>query len=207
MIYLAFVQSRGTEAAARNQIPIEEGKRTIMVDGLLPGWDLEEMIRRSDAIAIGILRADLGHKTEPGPFGDPATYHYVFTDYKLEVERAFYPATLPEDIVVLAETGITPGSNDIIVVGFDGVPEYNIGERVILFMESLSSDSEFGDGASRPVPDGYAVDDYYLAIVGGPFGKLMRSGEKWEDSRTGESFTTNELASAIEEVKKNSDNK
>ena len=41
----------------------------------------------------------------------------------------------------------------------------------------------------------------------GLFAWASGSGEKWEDSRTGESFASDELASAIEKIKKNSDNK
>ena len=206
LVAAAVVGCSNSSPVVHGEIPLEEGKRTVLIEGLSPDWDLEEMVRRSDAIAIGVLREDLGSKTEPGPFGDPPKYHYVFTDYKLDVEQAFYPGTLPENIVVLAETGVKPGSDDYIAVGFEGVPSYAVGDRVILFMENMSDDAKFGDGASRPVPDGFTGDDYYLAIVGGTYGKIQRSGDKWEDSRTGESFTTQELASAIQEIKKNSDN-
>ncbi len=173
------------------------GQSTLLISGLLPDWDLEDMVERSDAIAIGVITTNLGTKSEAGGLNDPPSYYYQFTDYKLEVERDFYPGTLPENIAFLAETGVTPGKEDIKVVGYEGVPSYELEDRVILFMESMADDSEFGDGAGRPVPDGFTADDYYLVIVGGPFGKLMLSGEKWEDSRTGESFTIDKLASVI----------
>ena len=163
------------------------------------------MVEHSDAIAIGVLTTNLGTQSEAGGVNDPPTYYYEFTDFKLEVERDFYPGTLPNDIVVLAETGITAGVENVTVIRFEGVPEYELDDRVLLFMENLADDAKFGDGASRPVPGGYTTDDYYLAVGGGPFGKLMRSGEKWEDSRTGDSFTTDELAEAIENIKKNND--
>ena len=188
------------------QAPIfdADGKPMVHIMGLLPDWDLEDMVQRSDAVAIGILQEDLGTKTEPGGLNDPPTYYYEFTDYKFTVETAFYPRTLPDQIAVLAETGAVPGNDNIFVQGHDGVPTFAVGERVILFMQSLEDEERFGDGASRPVPDGFTVDDYYIAIVGGVYGKIMRSGKKWEDSRTGKSFTTDKLASAIEEIKKNS---
>ena len=120
------------------------------------------------------------------------------------IDRVIFLSTLPEHIAVLAETGVAPGNDNNIVTGFEGVPDYNVGERVILFMENMADDEEFGDGASRPIPDGFTGEDYYRAMVGGKYGKILRSGEKWEDTRSGESFTTDELASAIEDIKKNS---
>lgn len=206
LVSLALTGCSNAQLPTQDPIPLVDGKRTVMIMGLLPEWDLEDMVQRSDAVAIGILEEELGTKTEPGGLNDPPTYKHEFTDYKLTVETAFYPSTLPEQIAVLAETGVTPGNDNIVVMAHEGVPTFNVGERAILFMESLADEEEFGDGASRPVPDGFTGDDYYIAIVGGVYGKIMRSGEKWEDSRTGESFTTHELTSAIAEIKKNSPN-
>ena len=198
----------GLIGCSTGTVPIQStGKSTLHIDGVLPDWDLEEMVEQSDAIAIGIIKTNLGSKREAGGINDPPTYYYEFTDFKLEVERDFHPGTLPENIAFLAETGLSAADDNIAVVGFEGVPEYELEDRVLLFMESMSDDEEFGDGTSWPVPNGFDIDNYYLVIVSGPFGKLVRDGEKWEDSRTGDSFTTQELLSAIEEVKKNSSGK
>ena len=177
-------------------------QRSLTLDGLLPDWDLEDMVERSDAIAIGVLETDLGTKQEAGGLNDPPSYYYEFTDYKFEIERDFYPGTLPANIAVMAETGVASGEEGLEVFGFDGVPNYELDNRVLLFLESMADDERFGDGASRPVPEGFTKDDYYLVMVGGPFGKLIRNDEKWEDSRTADSFTTQELTSAVEEIKK-----
>lgn len=201
---LAVVGLMGCSAGSS---PIQStGKTTLHLDGLLPDWNLEEMVEQSDAIAIGVITTDLGSKREAGGINDPPTYYYEFTDYKLKVERDFHPGTLPDNIAFLAETGVAAAPEAIDVVGFESVPDYELDDRVLLFMERMSGD-DFDDDEGRTVPDGFDAEDYYLVIVSGPFGKLMRSGEKWEDSRSGESFTTDELLSAIDKVKKNTDKK
>lgn len=204
MLSLAVVGLMGCSAGSS---PIQStGKTTLHLDGLLPDWDLEEMVENSDAIAIGVITTNLGTKREAGGINDPPTYYYEFTDYKLEVERDFHPGTLPDNIAFLAETGVAAASADIDVVGFESVPGYELDDRVLLFMESMTG-PDFQEGDGSTVPDGFDADDYYLVIVSGPFGKLVRSGEKWEDSRSGQSFTTDELMSAIEKVKKKTDKK
>lgn len=206
VVLLAALVGCSTGKSAHDPTPwysgLDENKRTIMLAGLLPDWDLKDMVERSDAIALGVIDAKIDIRTEPGGINNPPTYHYEFTNFKLTVEEAFYPKSLPDTLAVLAETGVRPASDDIQVAGFEGTPSYLVGEHVLLFMESLADDQEFGDGASRPVPDGYTVSDYYLAVHGGNLGKIERGDDgKWEDSRTGETFTTDKLKSTIEEVK------
>ena len=38
----------------------------VMVDGLLPPWDLDDMVKQADAIVMGTLKAELGTKEAPG---------------------------------------------------------------------------------------------------------------------------------------------
>ena len=202
LLATALVGCSGLQGETQEPIPLVEGKRTVMIRGLSPDWDLEDMVERSDAVAIGRLTGEMDSRTEPGGLNDPPTYHYVFTNYKFTVEEALYPKELPDDIAVLAETGVAPGDDSINIVGYKGVPVYDVGDRVLLFMISLADDAEYGDGASRPVPDGFTKGSYYLPVVGGVFGKLQRSGDGWEDSRTGKTFTSEELSEAIEDIKK-----
>ena len=65
---------------------------TVRVFGHPPNWNLDEMVRRSDAIVIGRLTKQLRTEREPGSNNNPPRYYYEFTDFELSVERSLQPA-------------------------------------------------------------------------------------------------------------------
>ena len=173
----------------------------VKVKGLSPDWDLNDMVKRSDAVVIGILDDVLDTKQEPDKTRDTPKFYYAFKDFKLTVEDALHPKdSLPPTIAVLAETGLTPGDSNIMVVNEASIPDYEVGERVLLFLRSLD-DPKHETGPGGQVPDGYDRSGYYITIVGALFGKMSPSKEEWADSRTGKVVSTSDIESAIERNK------
>ena len=174
----------------------------VMVDGLLPPWDLGDMVKQSDAIVMGVLKSEIGTKTAPGGANDPPRFSYEFTDYEVRVERVFYPKDgLPGTIAVLAETGAVPAGETDHVVTSDEIPVYAEGDKVILFLRSLAEYEKSSEGVGRPVPEPFGAEDYFRALVGREFGKMQNNGAEWEDSRSGKTFTVSQLEEAVEDNK------
>ncbi len=140
----------------------------VMVDGLLPPWDLDDMVKQADAIVMGTLKAELGTKEAPGGVSDPPKFNYEFTDYRLEVSKALHPKdALADFIAVMAETGAVPVGDNVHVLSDADVPECEVGDEVILFLRSLADEDNYDDDIGRPVPDGFDNDDYFIVMVGG----------------------------------------
>ena len=104
-------------------IPLDDSKHTVLLMGLLPNWDLEEMVRSAAPMLSPSesCKKTWAARLSPAESTTRQPTTKVFTTYKVDVERAFYPSTLPEHIAVLAETGVAPGNDNIIVAGFEGV--------------------------------------------------------------------------------------
>ena len=191
---LALVGCSSLEPPTRDAEPGPE--TTVRVFGHPPNWSLDEMVRRSDAIVIGRLTKQLRTEREPGGNNDPPRYYYEFTDFEFSVERSLLPAEgFPTRIAVLAETGwISANGADI----SDGgqIPEYRVGERVLLFLESLDDD-RFSAGPGSAVPGNFSRDAYYLAIVGGRYGKMVPRLVLWMDSRTHMPVTVTRVKNAV----------
>ena len=168
----------------------------VRVFGHPPNWSLDDMARRSDAIVIGRLTRQLRTERKPGGNNDPPRFYYEFTDYEFSVERSLQPAEgFPSRIAVLAETGMVTASG--VDITDDGVvPEYRVGERVLLFLESLDDD-RFSAGPGSTTPGNFGRDAYYLVIVGGRYAKLVPRLVLWVDSRTHMPVTVSLVENAV----------
>ncbi len=171
---------------------------TMWVGGLRPSWDVVEMVGQSDAIVVGIVSETLGGKREAGGREDPPRFYYEYIDFALAVEEVLHPANgqLPARIAVLTEAGISPGRGDIAVMEQNDIPDFQTGERVLLFLDSLE-DSVYAEGVGRPVPEGFRESSYFQVVIGGNFAKLTAQDGKWEDGRSRATFTPGQLNTAI----------
>ncbi len=169
--------------------------------GSRPGWDVEDMVKRADAVIIGTFTDDLGAKQEPGS-GDPPYIYYDYKDYKLTVEDALYPkGDFPNELAVLVRTGISAPNAKVLQP--EDVPAFAQKEKMLLFLENLA-DPKFAEGPGRPVPKGFTEKTYYRAIIGGFYGKLLQDGDKWEDSRSGKTVTVDQIRAAVQQHKSGS---
>ena len=169
--------------------------------GFRPSWDVEDMVKRSDAVVIAMISRDLGTKQQP-EFNDPPRFNYEYKDYELTVEEVIYSrANIPERIAILVEAGVSavPAVDGSIVevVGMDDIPTLQANERMLLFLESLE-DPKFSESPGRPVPKGFTESTYFQVIVGGLFAKLLPEGDKWKDTRSNQMFTIAQLRDAID---------
>ena len=166
-------------APAVDPVPEATPKGGLVVQsfGLRPTWDLDAMVKRSDAVVIGALTSELAVKRQPGGNEDPPRFHYLFKDFELTVDRSLHPRSgLPTPIAVLVEAGFAANAASIAIAGND-TPEFLLDERVLLFLES-QEEVRFAQGVGRPVPAGFAKEAYYQAIIGARFGKLSLAGDK-----------------------------
>ena len=170
----------------------------VMVSGLWPSWDVDEMIGQSDAIVVGVVSETLATKQEAGGLESPPQFYYEFKDFALDVEEVLYPEMhdLPSRIAFLAEIGISAPGDTVAVMGSDELPQFNIGERVLLFLDSLE-DPVYADGVGRPVPAGFKASDYFQVVISSKYAKLEIEDGKWTDGRSREAFTADRLKEAI----------
>ncbi len=63
----------------------------IVIRGNRPNWDLEAMVKRSDAVVIVSFTKDLGSKRQPGENEEPPRFDFLFKDFELTVEKFLYP--------------------------------------------------------------------------------------------------------------------
>ena len=150
---------------------------------------------------MGTLKAELGTKEAPGGVSDPPKFNYEFTDYRLEVSKALHPKdALADFIAVMAETGAVPVGDNVHVLSDADVPEYEVGDEVILFLRSLADEDNYDDDIGRPVPDGFDNDDYFIVMVGQDYGKIVNVGDGWHDSRSGKGLTVKGIEDAVENM-------
>ena len=199
MLFLAGL-SAGCSADGQPAAPtVSEGETIVKTFGLLPSWDIEDMVKRSDAVVIGMISRDLGTKQEPG-IGEPPRFYYKYKDYELTVEEVLLSgADLPERIAILVEDGASTveGSR---VVGMDDIPTFQSNERMLLFLESLE-DPKFSEGPGRPVPSGFTESTYFRVIIGSKFAKMLPEGDTWKDARSHQTFTMAQLRNTIDRNK------
>ena len=179
-----------------------EGKSALWVGGLRPGWDLEDMVKQSDAVVIGVVSDGLGTKLEPGGNNDPPLYHYEFEDFAFTVEEVLYPENgeLPDRIAIMTEVGITTASTDLTVSGGNDIPEFQIGERVLVFLDSLDDPVYAAEGVGRPVPKGFTESSYFQVVIGARYSKLSPNEGKWKDAVSKKVLERDELVAAIKQV-------
>lgn len=175
------------------------------IHGSLPNWNLDEIVERSDAVVVAKVVREIGTKRIPG-FGPG--WDYVYKDYDLTVELAIYPASLPQPIAGLVEAGVASNDSTVRVSRPDGeLLEFRVGERVMLFLESLKGE-KFENTAGRPIPRGFTKETYYQVIISAGYGKLLPVGAKWKDSRVPKEVnfgevTIAEVEQAVARVKRN----
>ena len=111
----------GCSGAGASEDPGED-RIVVEVLGLLPSWNLEEMVARSDAIVIGRVSRELGSKEFPEPAGrgGEPRYAWRFLDYELEVETVLKPRSLQSEVLALMiGAGIVPAREGIEVAGLE----------------------------------------------------------------------------------------
>ncbi len=173
----------GCSGAGASEDPSED-RIVVEVLGLLPSWNLEEMVARSDAIVIGRVSRELGSKEFPEPFGrgGEPRYAWRFLDYELEVETVLKPLSLQSEVVALMiGAGIVPAREGIEVAGLED-PELAVGERILVFLESVQ-DEPF-TGVPHVVPSGFDRERYYRVILSSNYSKLVPDGDLWRDVRS-----------------------
>ena len=197
LMLILTVLSAGCSANGQSAVPTaSEGDTVVKVFGTRPKWDVEDMLKQSDAVVIGTVSRDLGAKQQPGT-GEPPKLYYKYKDYEFMVEEVLNSkASLPERIAILIEDGAT-AANGAKVVGLEDIPTIQNNERMLLFLESLEG-PKFTEGVGRPVPKGFTESTYFQLIIGSQFAKMLPEGDKWEDVRTGEAFTIMQLKDAID---------
>ena len=174
------------------------GEDTIyMAFGSRPGWDENGMVQSADAVVIGTFTAHLGDKQES--LGDSGLiFHYK--DYELTVESTLYPDDLDTKLAVLVENGAT-GPAGQTVGGREDVPDWQDGEKMLLFLESMKDDEQHKEGVGRPVPNGFTKEVYYQVIIGGEYGKLVQDGDDWKDSNSQSTLSVQDINDSIENYK------
>ena len=187
-------------AAAPSSEPTES---VVMVTSLMPDWNLDEMVRRSDAVVIGTLAEELGTRTYPGsaPPGESPKYQEEFKDFEFAVERTIYSAKkLPDSILVLTGPRSVPVDDHKKVVEDKDIPTFAANDRVLLFLDGLD-DAMYNEGPGMVVPTGYVKGDYYFVIVAGDYGKLTERAGSWEDTRNLKMISVERIMETVRKVK------
>lgn len=181
---------------------LDSGKSVVRVRGLQPDWNVDEMVRRSDAVVVATVAESLGSNRFPGPSadGDEAKYDREYRDYLLTVETAYYPASLSGSIAVMTGPYPVQSNPDILIDGHSDIPLFAVGDRVLVFLDSLD-DSVPSEGPGKKAPDGYNKSRYYRTITGSHYGKVMEDGGEWSDSRSTRSLTLDEVRQAVQRHK------
>ena len=175
-----------------------EADTVVSVSGTRPNWNVAGMVKRADAIVIGTVKKELGTKREPvGGEARPSIY-FQYKDYEMTVEQAVHPPTgMPGSIAILVESGVVASDSSIEIDGHDDdTPPFFASEKSLVFLESLKG-PEFSEGVGRPVPTGFTEDTYYQVIIGAGLAKLLPDGDNWQDSRTGEAITLDDIQDAL----------
>lgn len=186
--------------------PVTEWRSTqksyVAISGFAPEWDLNEMVRRSDAVVIGTLTEDLGIKTRSGVAGggESPKYNDQFRDYKLTLETVFYPSSgLPANLAVLTGPKRVAVSTTTQVVDHnEKKPEFELNERVLLFLQSLDQ-VVYEEGPGSTTPAGFAKSGYYRTITSRDYGKLVEAeiDGSWMDTRSFKTITEKQVREAV----------
>ena len=186
----------GCSGAGASEDPSED-RIVVEVVGLLPSWNLEEMVARSDAIVIGRVSRELGSKEFPEPVGggEEPRYAWKNLDYELEIETVLKPRTLQSDVLALMiGAGIVPAREGIEVAGLED-PELAVGERILVFLERIPD--EESPGVPIVVPSGFDRERYYLVILSSNYSKLVPDGDLWRDVRSRSVVSLRDIEKAV----------
>ena len=186
----------GCSGAGASEDPSED-RIVVEVVGLLPSWNLEEMVARSDAIVIGRVSRELGSKEFPEPVGggEEPRYAWKYLDYELEIETVLKPRTLQSDVLALMiGAGIVPAREGIEVAGLED-PELAVGERILVFLGRIPD--EESPGVPIVVPSGFDRERYYLVILSSNYSKLVSDGDLWRDVRSRSVVSLRDIEKAV----------
>jgi hypothetical protein len=171
--------------------------RVVASLGLCPDWNIDDMAKRSDAIIVGTVVAELGTKQDSGPYEDTSDLVNVYKDVQIDVERFIHPASAtPESIAVLFNARIDSTNKEGHIHTFSPAPTLEVGDRVLLFLESLQGD-KFNNPPGRPIPAGYSVEEYYQVLISESYGKLIPDGDDWKDSRSDKEVKVSDIEQAV----------
>ena len=93
------------------------------------------------------------------------------------------PRSLQSDVLALMiGAGIVPTREGIDVYSNFEDPELAVGERVLVFLESVQ-DEPF-TGVPHVVPSGFDRERYYRVILSSNYSKLVPDGDLWRDVRS-----------------------
>ena len=168
----------------------------------MPDWDLDEMVERSDAVVVGTISRELASKGVPsGPPDDLDSLVLIFTDYELEVQRYLYPPLAsPRTIAIMGVGGETEHKGTLVSFGLDQEPQFEVGERVLLFLWHLPADAYDIEGYSIPV--GFTRDSYYDVLASRDYGKFVLAADNiGKDDQSGKSLAISDVEAVIERVK------
>ena len=188
-----------TEAGPDSTDTANSGKSIVMTTGLQPDWNLDQMVKRSDAVVVGTV-AEYLRSTEyagPTPGGEDPEYNREYRDYRFTVETVYHPSSLPDTIVVMAGPYSVQSNPQILIHDTGEIPGFSVNDRVMLFLDSLD-DPAYSTGPGQTPPDGYTKADYYRPITGSYFGKLTENGEQWSDTRSNKSVSANQVSEAVD---------
>ena len=92
------------------------------------------------------------------------------------------PRSLQSDVLALMiGAGIVPAREGIEVAGLED-PELAVGERILVFLESIPD--EESPGVPIVVPSGFDRERYYRVILSSNYSKLVPDGDLWRDVRS-----------------------
>ena len=176
----------------------DSGKSVVRTQGLQPDWNLDAMVRRSDAVVVGTVEEVLGSNRYPGPSAgdDEPRYDREYRNYKLTIQTAYHPASLSGAIAVMTGPYPVQSNPNILVDDHSNIPDFAVNDRVLVFLDSLD-DSVYSEGPGETAPDGYTKARYYRTITGSHYGKLTENGVQWSDTRSNKSVSANQVREAV----------
>ena len=182
-----------------NPVPTE------FVHGHFPTWDLPKMVKLSDAVVIGTVREEIQSKVSPaGPEGEEDLFLHVYTDYALDVEQFLFldsNSTSADKIAIVAVGGEANYKGKNVEFHFPGEPTFEVGERVLLFLQHPPDDSY--ELAGHHLPPGFTKETYYDVLASLQYGKIvLEPGEdKGEDKLSGKSVTIKQVEDAVSDYR------
>ncbi|MDE2937413.1 MAG: hypothetical protein OXR67_00625 [Chloroflexota bacterium] len=179
----------------------EQPTEVVSVQGMQLDFTLNDMVKRSDAVVVGVVSETLATTTidGPAPPGKTPNHQEEFRNYRLSVDTTFYPAGLPASIALM--TGPYPVSdNPNVFVEQDDIPELAVGEKVLLFLDRLDG-PEYANSPTNNPPAGYSKANWYRPVTGSTFGKLTERDGRWEDTRSFTTISVQEVRAAIDKEK------
>ena len=136
---------------------------------LAPGWGYT--FREADAVLTGRVTQKLGSQPDLLLFRDAGEEPRVITtDYRIDVDRLWYPLTAPDQAIAVPVTEPNPeyGDGQSLVTLFHSA-DLVVGQRVLLFLGHIPPDrkaEQAGElGMGYPIPEGFSYRNYYSVMA------------------------------------------